>query len=499
MRPSRPSDIPQDAPQASLMMALKNYRAFQDSGEFRLAPLTLLVGANSSGKSSIMSALLLLKQSIEQELIGSRLGPLILSGPYCDLGLYTDVVYGHTRGRPIGFTIGIPMQGIATPRNTSPLVRLAIPQARWTKRGYRYFEEVTPRLPSSGIARIRLEFQTDEPFGPTLSRIEVTVEAVGQVNCVRTIGGARRQHWRTYTDVLPPQSISLVLHRYEFFPRFLRREAVYRTQAARTKERINRFASAANIAIEYLQEMLAASELMGPFRTPPERKYSFPGFTTTKTGPSGANAANLLITEKLLKSRGRPLQHAVRHWLRHLNLADDVSIEDIARGLNLYHMEIRGHGRRGAENVADVGYGVSQVLPVIVQGLLVPRGGIYMVQQPELHLHPDAQAAMADYFIHLVEEGVRVIVETHSEYLLLRVRRRLAEIDSRRRTKRTMSHRRISRESVSVLRTISETTGATVSELRIGAGFQFENLPADFMSQSLDDRMTLLRTVARHG
>jgi len=245
--------------------------------------------------------------------------------------------------------------------------------------------------------------------------------------------------------------------------------------------------------------MLAASEVMGPFRTPPERKYSFSGFTTTKAGPSGSNAPNLLITEKLLKSRGRPLQHAVRYWLRHLGLARNVSIEDIARGVNLYHMEIRVRGKRAAENVADVGYGVSQVLPVIVQGLLVPRGGIYMVQQPELHLHPDAQAAMADYFIYLVKAGVRVIVETHSEYLLLRVRRRLAEIESRRRPRGTKSDPRISRDTVSVLRTSIESGGATVSELKIGPGFQFENLPADFMSQSLDDRISLLKTVARHG
>jgi hypothetical protein len=344
-----------------------------------------------------------------------------------------------------------------------------------------------------------LEFQTDEPFGPSLSRIAFDVDQIGVVNCVRTTGGARRQHWRTYTDVLPHQSISVRFRPFSFFPWFSLRVEVYREQAPRTKERINRFAAAANFAVEYLQRMLAVSEVMGPFRTPPERKYSFPGFTTTKTGISGANAANLLITEKLLKSHGRPLQHAVRRWLKHLKLADNASIEDLARRVNLYQLAIRGRGKRAAENVADVGYGISQVLPVIVQGLLVPRGGIYMVQQPELHLHPDAQAAMADYFIHLVEAGVRVIVETHSEYLLLRLRRRLAEAESRGRLKRTGPTQRISKEAVSVLRTVSEKAGATVSELTIGAGFQFENLPADFMSQALDDRMSLLKTVASHG
>lgn len=495
----KPRDTPRDVPPAALTMKLTNYRAFQDSGEFRLAPLTLLVGANSSGKSSIMSALLVLKQSIEQELIGSRVGPLILSGPYCDLGQYTDVVYGHKRGRPIGFTLGVPMQELGASRIASPLVHLAIPQARWTGRGYRFYGADAARLPRNGTARMTLEFQTDEPFGPSLSRIAFAVDNVGNVNCVRTTGGERHQHWRTYTDGLPHQSISVGFRPYMFFPMFTPRSDVYKDQPPRTKERINRFAAVANFTILYLQSMLAVSEVMGPFRTPPERRYAFPGFTTTKTGPSGAYAANLLITEKLLKSGGRPLQHAVRHWLRHLRIADNVAIEDIARGVNLYCLAIRARGRRSAENVADVGYGVSQILPVIVQGLLVPRGGIYMVQQPELHLHPDAQAAIADYFIHLAESGVRVIVETHSEYLILRLRRRLAEAESRRPRKTTRPCHRISRETASVLRTVTGAGGAMVSELRIDGGFQFENLPADFMSQSLDDRLSLLKTVARHG
>ena len=100
MTSHRPHDKPQEAPPASLSMELTNYRAFQNSGGFRLAPLTLLVGANSTGKSSIMSALLVLKQSIEQELIGSRVGPLILSGAYCDLGQYADVEMSCMATRP---------------------------------------------------------------------------------------------------------------------------------------------------------------------------------------------------------------------------------------------------------------------------------------------------------------------------------------------------------------------------------------------------------------
>jgi len=490
------------APHTALSMKIRNYRAFQDSGEFRLAPLTLLVGANGSGKTSIMSALLVLKQSIEQELIGSRVGQLTLSGPYCDLGQYKDAVFGHKNSRTMRFTIGVPMHLLFDTRPSEPLVRLAVPQAQRAGRDFRlprYYKPTIARPPRRGTARLTLEFQTDEPFGPSLSRVIFKADDIGSVNCVRTTRGERRQHWRTYADILPPQSISVMFRRTMLFPYFYKRDAVYEAQPPRTKERINRFVMVAQLASEYLRRMLAASEPMGPFRTPPERRYAFTGFTTTRAGISGANTPSLLITEKLLRSKGRPLQHAVRRWLEHLQLADNVAVEDIARGANLYHMTIRGPRRKAAENMADVGYGISQILPVIVQGLLVPRGGIYMVQQPELHLHPDAQAAIADYFIYLVESGVRVIVETHSEYLVLRVRRRIAEAESRRRRTKSGAQDRISREKASVLWVENGAGGATVTELTIGAGFQFENLPEGFMSQALDDRLSLLATVARHG
>jgi len=121
------------------------------------------------------------------------------------------------------------------------------------------------------------------------------------------------------------------------------------------------------------------------------------------------------------------LHSALSFWIRHLKLADSLYVKDIAKRLNLFEVDITGAGRGTTANLADVGFGVSQVLPVLIQGLLTRSGGIYLVQQPEIHLHPDAQAGLADFFIYLASYGVITVVETHSEYLLLRLRRRLAE------------------------------------------------------------------------
>jgi predicted ATPase len=196
------------------------------------------------------------------------------------------------------------------------------------------------------------------------------------------------------------------------------------------------------------------------------------------------------------------LHSALSFWIRHLKLADSLDVKDIAKRLNLFEVDITGAGRGTTANLADVGFGVSQVLPVLIQGLLTRSGGIYLVQQPEIHLHPDAQAGLADFFIYLASYGVITVVETHSEYLLLRLRRRLAE-GTRPLAAGSSVERRdvppLATGDVAVLLTGSDDGEAEVKQLEIGNSFQFENLPANFMSQALDDRVALLNAIGKRN
>ena len=78
--------------------------------------------------------------------------------------------------------------------------------------------------------------------------------------------------------------------------------------------------------------------------------------------------------------------------------------------------------------ITDVGFGVSQILPVIVLCYYVPRGSTIILEQPEIHLHPAVQAWLADVFIDAVNtRGIQIILESHSEHLLTRLQRRIAE------------------------------------------------------------------------
>lgn len=495
--PKRPTTRSSAARPTAFGMRLENFRPFRDSGEFNIAPLTCLVGANSSGKSSIISAILLLKQSLEQERMSTRVTPLLLSGPYCDLGNFRDVVYGHKMKSPISFFFRVPAESLRHPNEyRGPLVALDVPRSMLNRRRSRYIDSI--KLPSRSAVTVMLSFVTDAPFGPSLSRIEISVQGVGAAHFLRTTRGEKRQHWRGYTHGLPSQSVAMSFFPHSFFPFIGFRRKGFVRQTRSTKKRIRNFILTSQVALEYLQRFLHLCEVIGPFRTPPERRYAFGGFSSSRSGPRGEQAVDLLITEKLLKTSKHPLQSAVSFWLQHFKLAQTVSVESLAKNINLFQLNLAGVGGIPQANVADVGYGISQILPVIVQGLLMQPGGLYMVQQPELHLHPDAQAGLADFFLYLAAYGVRVVVETHSEYLLIRLRRRLAEgkLSLGRRLPGLRSTRLpLSKEQVAVLLTKpgEKTPGAKVTELSLGAAFQFENLPKDFMSQAIDDRMALLK------
>ncbi len=497
----------------SLKMRLKNYRLFADSGWFTIAPLTCLVGRNSSGKSSILSSILLLKQSVEQEGTGwgANPPPLVLSGRYCDLGNYSDLVHNHHESSEISFSFSVTFADLerAYTQRGVPLVQLAAPRQR-TYYGGGYFFGSTrgqEKLPKKGSIEVEMAFSAEEPFGPSIRRLEVITTNMGTARFSRTPQGKnRRPTWGVHTDVLPPRSLRVETYRGSFFPIIQTHDASFKKCGKPMRRKIQTFVAAVRMFWTFLQQGLMRSEAVGPFRTPPERRYAFGGFGASRGGPSGEQTIDLLITEMLLRPHGqrvRSLHNALSFWIRHLQLANSLDVKDIARRLNLFQIQVTGAGRnfapRGAAaNLADVGFGISQILPVLMQGLLMRPGGVYLVQQPEIHLHPDAQAGLADFFIYLASFGVITIVETHSEYLLLRLRRRLAENTppiSMGISSEGPAPQPLKPSDVSVLFTGFEHKTALVKQLFIGSSFQFENLPAGFMSQALDDRVALLKAV----
>ena len=116
------------------------------------------------------------------------------------------------------------------------------------------------------------------------------------------------------------------------------------------------------------------------------------------------------------------------YWLKEMDLIHDFSVDRVAERGSIY--EVRVQKERGSASVllTDVGFGVSQVLPVLVLCYYVEEGSTLLFEQPEIHLHPSVQSSLADLFIDVTKHrNIQIIVESHSEHLLNRLQRRMAE------------------------------------------------------------------------
>ncbi len=484
-----------------------NFKAFKDSGWLPLRQLVCLVGRNSSGKSSLIHALLLFRQSLDERALGATLPQLNLNGRLIESGTYHDIVHHHDSKEQVGFAFRfeIPPRSVEARRAPPlPIIPLDVPQPA-TRDHLRYRDFLYWR--SSGLSRgatgeIGFFFLPEEPFGPTLTRLEITVDGLGAVWFSRTAGRERVQHWRGYASGVPRKSFQIDFPPWSFFPVIVPR---LRGKRLRGKAGLDaeRFLFVSRAAMALLADFFDGLRMVGPFRTPPSRRFALTSLSGLDVGISGEHATDMLIAETLVRPKDQRLASALSYWLHELHLARKVRIRDVARAASIFELAISGAGAARTANFADVGFGISQIIPVLVQGLLVRRGDYFIVQQPELHLHPDAQAALADYFIYLASHGVRVFVETHSEYLLLRLRRRLAEgvrpssMGAESTGPSIAPPRSIAARDIAVMCVNDRHGVSTMTELTIGKGFQFDNLPRGFMSQAMEDRLALLKALRK--
>ncbi len=182
---------------------------------------------------------------------------------------------------------------------------------------------------------------------------------------------------------------------------------------------------------------------VGPLRHPPDQPFSTaPDPDAGDVGVAGQHVAAVLQAKGNVKSSyplppdvsamtasdDTTLEHAVNLWLTYLDLAETLSVrEDTPLVLGI---DLVPPGLARPVGLGAVGVGVSQVLPVLVQCLVAGPGALVVLEQPELHLHPGAQQLLADFLLACVDWGQNFLIESHSEYLVLRLRRRIAEDDS---------------------------------------------------------------------
>jgi predicted ATPase len=175
---------------------------------------------------------------------------------------------------------------------------------------------------------------------------------------------------------------------------------------------------------------------LGPLRDDPRRQYTWTGSYPSDVGTKGERTVEAILAASereehrnvRRRSRLRPFQEIIAWWLKELGLIESFEVREISPGAGLYRAFVRKTARSPETLITDVGFGVSQILPVLVLLYYAPEGSTVMIEQPEIHLHPAVQAGLADLFISVCKvRGVQLIIESHSEHLLNRLMRRVAE------------------------------------------------------------------------
>lgn len=368
-------------------IALAGFKSLAAKTDVEIRPLTVLAGANSSGKSSLMQPLLLMKQTLESDVNPS--GPFRLSGPYANyteskqflstIELSSDP-YQHL---VIDFEIG----GQTTAGFTfaiDPNGSFAIKETRGSRIGKGMPKPWTIRHDSSPAEISALDFPWDLVHSST-GMAEYHTERYRFYLCIKASAPSDASY-------SPPQSYDLLetmVLNYEI------RKLIHVPGLRGDQLR------------KWLVTRIDANEFEGPFES-----YVPSLIDSWQQFPSGDNR---LISE-------------LNESLQLLGLASSVS----AARLNESQIEVRvprttKSGEGDYVNVADVGLAVSTTLPVIVALIQAEPGQLVYIEQPELHLHPRAQCKVAQLLVDAANRGVRLVVETHSSLLLQGILTQIAQ------------------------------------------------------------------------
>lgn len=430
---------------------LYNFKCFEDSGPIPLAPLTLLFGKNNSGKSSILQSLLLLRQTLDSPQGEPRLN---LSGSLYPAGSYADIVHQHRAAKSLRLTfqLGPPPRGWPT----------------W----------------------LTMEFSSDEPRPPRLVRLRLAgTRGIAELEVRRVRGrGGPYELFIGSKRIGGPQEANFDFKVNDLLP-LIGREPRGVGRPNHQRELARSFASA---VLEYFRRTLLNLRSAAAFRRQPERRYEYMGRAPEIVDSTGAYAVHALIEDATKRGKRGELIRLVNRWLKTVGKVRLLPLRRISKSARLFEVRLKDTDSGRWANFADVGFGIGQALPVLVAGLRTPPGGLFLVQEPEIHLHPDAQLAMADFLIDLAKSGRQVIVETHSEPLLLRVRRKILDVGLNGRARSQFD-----RASVSVVYVDKDKHGAShAHSLTIDELGQIKNWPAEFMEEATDERISIMERLA---
>ena len=403
-------------------ITLKNFRCFREEQTARLAPLTLLVGENSTGKTSFMAMIRGL-----WDVAYGRQAPDFKKAPY-DLGSFDEIAHyrGGRGGRAETFEAGFKV----SPRSVRGKRRHTTPNAQ------PYLFEMAFKKKGTVPIPVKMRLSNQDAWVESLLEDQSWQISFGTSRGVGVWKSPDVLRDRLDADLDPNYPIWL-------FDYYLRNRKMVGNQENETApitfqgselltdkdwELINQLVRIHRQRnFEYHRQHRqhrGQPYASAPVRSKPRRTYDPARWSPDSEG----EYVPMYLADLYFQDQGRwtKMKDALESFGQVAGLFDEISIKPLGRrSSEPFQVQVRKFdgGLKGPQrNLIDVGYGVSQMLPVITELLRHNAPPMFLLQQPEVHLHPSAQAALGSLFCQVADPGQQLIIETHSDHLLDRVR-----------------------------------------------------------------------------
>jgi len=489
-------------------ISLENFKGFKNLENLNVKPITILCGTNSCGKSSILQSILLLKQTLESQNPNQI---LLLNGRLVHLGSFENIIFEKNLDNRLVFEI------------TFKFTKDDLGSSTKTNAILRALRDLSPQnksLTNQDIfIHIKVVLKTSKIKSKSRSKYiqETTIEHERFEFRLETIGLDQQKKPGTYVNI---QLIDSDLYKISWenlrINRISRDEGSDKGNISSAQVKFTSLFSVGSVfSVEndseqtaglpdvllafyrinnLFQIILSSYTYLGPLREEPSRRYIYEE-EIKEIGVKGENAAYIYSRDKdqsvpnhyfydqksnsFKQKQKMTLSTAVQEWLDLMNIKgfkSEVINEIVYLNLN------SSSASKTRVSIADVGFGVSQIFPILLEGLRMPQRNTLLLEQPEIHLHPNLQMQLSDYFIALALSGKKVMVETHSDHIINRLVRRIVE-DETGELKKLIGIYFISATDL----------GSVYEEVCIDESFGVTNWPVDFFDQTALEQEKILK------
>jgi predicted ATPase len=548
-----------------------NFKSIEYSGEVRFPKITILIGPNSSGKSSIVQTLLLMKQTFETE---EPSIPLTLNGPFIQLGEYGDFIHGRDISQPFVIKF-IFEEGKKSPYKCEVCERSyklkgwflkhvkELHPKYWESKQYEISDdkyhlpktssltfkyvydsktkliilkemkiENPPSVNGLNLASLKIEqlekrivkFVATSVNGKNIYtkslQIPNNIENLDRDIMVKLVQYSTDRSFNHIVHSKICEQISLLekdfgdvldfkfpeemdIRPYYFWripsqlPRSLNEEQKVALGIESGLSGISRYMSN---RIQDVNSFLQGIQHVGPLRNWPERIYFGTGGRPTSVGVRGEFTQELFWIDKRVGHE--KLVKDINDWLAKLKL--DIELEVVSLGVgDIYQLRVKENDL--SINIADVGFGLSQILPIVTECINYKIGDsmkakeieqrfynpfnlrtekvnkILITEQPEIHLNPRIQAELGDFFIHIADSEKAILIETHSEHIISRIQRRVADGT-------------LKPEDVVIYFISKIGNKSNIKEISISRNGHFNYWPEGFFQDDFEDAIEILKS-----